>query len=93
MKRTPSLLVLPGPLWPRMIVPVRVLSMSQIEHCNYLLYMSNQLVPSIAMLYQYFNLGIQLKSFKYCYLTLIILFNITHSFAHNQIVPIIAMYH
>ena len=35
------------------------------------------------MLYQYFNLGLQLESLNYCYLTLKILFNITHSFAHS----------
>ena len=39
------------------------------------------MVPSIAMLYQYFNLGTQLKSFKYYLSTLIILFNITHLLA------------
>ena len=33
------------------------------------------------MLYQYFNLGTHLKSFKYYYSTLIILFNITHLLA------------
>ena len=41
----------------------------------------SQLVLSIALLYQYSNLGAQLKSFKYCYLTPIILFSITHLFA------------
>ena len=43
----------------------------------------SQMIPSIAMLYQYFNSGTQLKSFKYCYLPLIILFNITHLFTHS----------
>ena len=31
MWSTPSLQLLPGPLWPRLIVPVRVPSMNQIE--------------------------------------------------------------
>ena len=31
------------------------------------------MVQSIAMKYQYFSLGTQLKSFKYCYLTQILL--------------------
>ena len=35
---------------------------------------------SIAMLYQYFNLGTQLKSFNNYNLTIIILFNISYSF-------------
>ena len=35
----------------------------------------SQMVQRIAMLYQYFSLGAQLKNFKYCYLTRIILFN------------------
>ena len=39
-----------------------------------------QMFPSITILYQYFNLVTQLKGFKYCYLTLMILFNITLSF-------------
>ena len=33
----------------------------------------------------------QWNGFKYCCLGLIILFNIIHSFAHSQMVPIIAM--
>ena len=32
--------LLPGPLWPRVVVPVRALSMSQIELFNHLLYCS-----------------------------------------------------
>ena len=35
----------------------------------------------------------QLIGFNYCYLTIIILFNTIHSFAHSQMVPSIAMYH
>ena len=36
MQSTPSLLSLPGPLWPGVVAPDRVLSMSQIEQkCNY----------------------------------------------------------
>ena len=31
MRRTPTLLLLPGPLWPRVVAPDRVLSISQIE--------------------------------------------------------------
>ena len=31
MRSTPSLPTLPGPLWPGVVVPDRVLSMSQIE--------------------------------------------------------------
>ena len=31
MRSTPSLPSLPGPLWPGMVAPVRVLSMGQIE--------------------------------------------------------------
>ena len=30
-----------------------------------------------------FNLGTQLKTFKYCYLTLMILLNIIRLFVHN----------
>ena len=41
--------------------------------------------------FQYFNLGIQLKSVKYCYLARIILSNITQSLALNYIIPIIAV--
>ena len=37
------------------------------------------MVLSILILYYLVNLGMQLKSFKYSYLPLIILFNITHS--------------
>ena len=51
------------------------------------------MVQSIAMIYQHFNLGTQLKCFKYSYLNLIILFNITHSFAHSSMVQYIAKYH
>ena len=32
---TPLLPLLPGPLWPRMLAPDRVLSMGQIELCAY----------------------------------------------------------
>ena len=39
MWSTPSLPLLPGPLWPRVAVPVRFLSMSQIELFNHLLYL------------------------------------------------------
>ena len=49
------------------------------------------MVPSIAMLYQYFNFGTQLKSFKYCLSTLIIPFNITYSFTQSEIDTSIAM--
>ena len=35
----------------------------------------------------------QLNDFNYCYLTLIILFNINHLFAHSEVVKNIAMYH
>ena len=36
MQRIPSLPLLPGPLWPRVVAPDRVLSMGQIElNCNY----------------------------------------------------------
>ena len=49
------------------------------------------MIPSIALLNRYLNLGTQLKSFQYCYLTLIILFSITHLFARSQMVPSIAM--
>ena len=31
MWSTPSLSLLPGPIWPRVVAPERVLSMSQIE--------------------------------------------------------------
>ena len=33
----------------------------------------------------------QLNGFKYCYLTLIILFDITHLFAHSEVVASIAI--
>ena len=36
MQGTPSLPLLPGPLWPRMVAPDGVLSMAQIE-LNYIL--------------------------------------------------------
>ena len=48
------------------------------------------MVPSIAMLYP-FNFCTQLKYTKYCYSTLIILFNTIYSFVHYQMVPSIAM--
>ena len=51
------------------------------------------MVPSIAMFYQYFNLGTQFNSLTYCYLTLIILFNSTHSFTHSYMIWNIDMYH
>ena len=36
MWSTPLLLLLPGPLWPRVVTPNRVLSMGQIElNCTY----------------------------------------------------------
>ena len=31
MQSTPSLPLLPGPLWPEVVAPIRVLSMGQIE--------------------------------------------------------------
>ena len=38
MQITPSLPLLPGPLWPREVAPDRVLSMSQIElNCVFML--------------------------------------------------------
>ena len=37
--KQPSLLLLPGPLWPGVVVPVRVASMGQIELFNHLLYL------------------------------------------------------
>ena len=46
-------------------------------------FVHSQMVPSIAILYQYFNLGAQFKTFKYCYLTQKILFNITHLFVYS----------
>ena len=39
MWSSPSLPLLPGPLWPRVVVPVRVLSMVQIELFNHLVYL------------------------------------------------------
>ena len=36
---------------------------------------------------------LQLDGFKYCYQTLIILFNINHLFARNEVVTSIAIYH
>ena len=39
MWSTPSLPLLLGPLWPWVVVPVRVLSKGQIDQLNYLLYM------------------------------------------------------
>ena len=45
----------------------------------------SQMVPSVVTLYQYFSLDTQWKSFKSCYLTLIILFDTIHSLAHSQI--------
>ena len=36
MQSTPSLLSLPGPFWPRVVTPDRVLSMSQIELLDHL---------------------------------------------------------
>ena len=54
------------------------------------LFLDSQMVSSIAILYQYFNLGSQWKSFKYCYLTLFIAMyynhfklNISHLFTHS----------
>ena len=38
MWSTPSLRLFPGPLWPGVVVPVRVASMGQIELFNNLLY-------------------------------------------------------
>ena len=35
MRSTPSLPLLPGPLWPGVVAPDRVLSMSQIEQTAY----------------------------------------------------------
>ena len=35
MWSTPLLLLLPGPLWPRMVTPDRVLSMGQVEHLTF----------------------------------------------------------
>ena len=35
----------------------------------------------------------QRSGYKYCYLTLIILFNITHLFAYSKMIPSITMYH
>ena len=35
MWSTPSLSLLPGPLWPGVIAPDRVLFMCQIEQCTY----------------------------------------------------------
>ena len=40
------------------------------------------MVPRTAMFYQLFYLATQIKSVKYYYLAQMILFNITHSFAH-----------
>ena len=31
LSSTPSLLLFPGPLWPKMVIPVRILSMNQID--------------------------------------------------------------
>ena len=41
------------------------------------------MVPSIVMYKQKFIFSTQLKKFKYCHLTLNILFTITHLFAHS----------
>ena len=45
---------------------------------------------TLKILYQSFVCW-QWIGLKYCYLILIILFNIIHSFAHSQMVPSIAM--
>ena len=41
MWSTPLMPLFPVPLWPRVVVPVRVLSMGQIELFNHLLYLKS----------------------------------------------------
>ena len=60
-------------------IQVLLFNINHSIECNSFIY--SQMVPNIAMLYQYFKFS-HVKNFKYCYLILKVLFNITHSFAH-----------
>ena len=83
--------LLPMPCWGKSYSSAEVQSAYSTASANRV---DSQMVPSIAMLYQYSNLSTQLKSFKSGYLTLFnILFNITHLFSHSQTVWSIAMNH
>ena len=72
MWSTPSLPSLPGPLWLRVVVSIKVLSLGQIEPLNHLLYRM-QIKPLLFDNNTWNNLTVckqmSSSSFKNCYLT------------------------